>query len=142
MRCPARAPLAKGETRERDGDLDPQIVWNGAKIRLTQEQVRSSRETGEVEIGDAQLVWRGKDSQDWSDLVVNAPPIYIQEKIHPKAIIDDLKRRVRARARSADRRARPLCRFQRARRPGGAGRVLSAPACTGRTASSSATACR
>lgn len=39
---------------------------------------------------DPQLVWRGKDDQDWSDLVVNAPPLYIQEKIHPKALIDDL----------------------------------------------------
>ena len=42
---------------------------------------------------DPQLVWRGKDEQDWSDLVVQAPPLYIQEKIHPKVIIDDLKRR-------------------------------------------------
>lgn len=33
---------------------------------------------------DPQLVWRGKDVQDWSDLVVHAPPVYIQEKIHPK----------------------------------------------------------
>jgi len=39
---------------------------------------------------DPQLVWRGKDEQDWSDLVVQAPPIYIQEKVHPKALIDDL----------------------------------------------------
>ncbi|HEX7380093.1 MAG TPA: site-specific DNA-methyltransferase [Pirellulales bacterium] len=42
---------------------------------------------------DPQLVWRGKDEQDWSDLVVHAPPLYIQEKIHPKALIDDLARR-------------------------------------------------
>lgn len=41
---------------------------------------------------DPQLVWRGKDVADWSDLVVEAPPLYIQEKIHPKAIIEDLKR--------------------------------------------------
>jgi adenine-specific DNA-methyltransferase len=41
---------------------------------------------------DPQLVWRGKDYQDWSDLVVPAPPLYIQEKIHPKALIDDLLR--------------------------------------------------
>lgn len=39
---------------------------------------------------DPQLVWRGKDEQDWSDLVVPAPPLYIQEKVHPKALIDDL----------------------------------------------------
>ena len=42
---------------------------------------------------DPQLVWRGKDQQDWSDLVVHAPPLYIQEKVHPKVLIDDLKRR-------------------------------------------------
>ena len=42
---------------------------------------------------DPQLVWRGKDLKDWSDLVVSAPAIYIQEKVHPKVLIDDLKRR-------------------------------------------------
>ena len=47
---------------------------------------------------DPQLVWRGKDEQDWSDLVVHAPPLYIQEKVHPKVLIDDL---LRADARSA-----------------------------------------
>ena len=41
---------------------------------------------------DPQLVWRGKDGQDWSDLDVPAPPLYIQEKVHPKALIDDLAR--------------------------------------------------
>jgi adenine-specific DNA-methyltransferase len=41
---------------------------------------------------DPQLVWRGKDAQDWSDLVVHAPPLYIQEKVHPKVLIDDLLR--------------------------------------------------
>jgi adenine-specific DNA-methyltransferase len=41
---------------------------------------------------DPQLVWRGKDEQDWSDLVVNAPPLFIQEKVHPKVLIDDLRR--------------------------------------------------
>ena len=41
---------------------------------------------------DPQLVWRGKDYQDWSDLLVTAPPLYIQEKINPKHIVDDLIR--------------------------------------------------
>ena len=41
---------------------------------------------------DPQLVWRGKDAADWSALEVNAPPLYIQEKVHPKVLIDDLKR--------------------------------------------------
>jgi adenine-specific DNA-methyltransferase len=42
---------------------------------------------------DPQLVWRGKDEKDWSDLVVHAPPLYIQEKVHPKVLIDDLQNR-------------------------------------------------
>ena len=41
---------------------------------------------------DPQLVWRGKDAQDWSDLVVQSPPLFIQEKVHPKVLIDDLRR--------------------------------------------------
>lgn len=45
---------------------------------------------------DPQLVWRGKDEQDWSDLVVPAPPLYIQEKVHPKVLIDDLERQTKA----------------------------------------------
>jgi adenine-specific DNA-methyltransferase len=47
---------------------------------------------------DPQLVWRGKDEQDWSDLVVHAPPLYIQEKVQPKVLIDDLQRRTEANA--------------------------------------------
>lgn len=54
-------------------------------------KVRYSRNTDL----DPQLVWRGKDEQDWSDLVVNAPPLYIQEKVHPKALVDDLLRQSR-----------------------------------------------
>ena len=53
---------------------------------------------------DPQLVWRGKDEQDWSDLVVHAPPLYIQEKVHPKVLIDDLladRRNAATRRRSA-----------------------------------------
>jgi len=41
---------------------------------------------------DPQLVWQGKDEQDWSELVIDAPPLYIQEKVHPKVLIDDLHR--------------------------------------------------
>ncbi len=38
---------------------------------------------------DPQLVWRGKDS---APLEVQAPPLYIQERVHPKALIADLMR--------------------------------------------------
>ena len=41
---------------------------------------------------DPQLVWKGKDEQDRADLAVPVVPIYIQEKIHPQAIIDALPR--------------------------------------------------
>ena len=46
---------------------------------------------------DPQLVWRGKDVQNSSELVVNAPPIYIQERVHPKVLIDDLMKQSAAR---------------------------------------------
>ena len=51
---------------------------------------------------DPQLVWRGKDEQNWSDLVVQAPPLFIQEKVHPKVLIDDLLRRSHAGERKTD----------------------------------------
>ena len=51
---------------------------------------------------DPQLVWRGKDEQDWSDLVVHAPPLYIQEKVQPKVLIDDLLERTRTDTKAAD----------------------------------------
>ncbi len=51
---------------------------------------------------DPQLVWRGKDEQDWSDLVVNAPPVYIQEKVHPKVLIDDLLKRTASDKQAAE----------------------------------------
>ena len=41
---------------------------------------------------DPQLVWRGKDEQDAEPLIAQAPPLYIQEKVHPKVLIDSLKR--------------------------------------------------
>ena len=62
VRYPRETPLEKGTRRARNPDLDPRLVW------------------------------RGKDEQDWSDLIVQAPPLYVQEKVHPKAIIADLLR--------------------------------------------------
>jgi len=60
-----------------------------AMIRKEQENPVEVRYPRNTDL-DPQLVWRGKDEQDWSDLVVPAPPLYIQEKVHPKALIDDL----------------------------------------------------
>ena len=50
---------------------------------------------------DPQLVWRGKDMLDWSELVVHAPPLFIQEKVHPKVLIDDLISRSKQGSRDA-----------------------------------------
>ncbi len=56
---------------------------------------------------DPQLVWRGKDEQDWSDLVVHAPPLYIQEKVHPKVLIDDLLRQTEETEKAAGNGRQP-----------------------------------
>ena len=44
---------------------------------------------------DPQLVWRGKDEQDARDLIVQTPPLYIQEKVHAKVLVDDLLRQTK-----------------------------------------------
>lgn len=43
---------------------------------------------------DPQLVWKGKDEQDKEALTVESVPIYIQEKIHPQYIINNVRRHV------------------------------------------------
>lgn len=63
-------------------------------IQKEQEQPRIVKYPRNTDL-DPQLVWRGKDQQDWSELVVHAPPLYIQEKVHPKVLIDDLLRQTR-----------------------------------------------
>jgi adenine-specific DNA-methyltransferase len=40
---------------------------------------------------DPQLVWKGKDEQDRQELAVPVVPIYIQEKIHPQALVENLR---------------------------------------------------
>ena len=40
---------------------------------------------------DPQLVWKGKDEQDRHDLAVPVVPIYIQEKVHPQALVENLR---------------------------------------------------
>lgn len=52
---------------------------------------------------DPQLVWRGKDDRDWSDLIVHAAPLYIQEHVHPKALIDDLQKQAKANPKPGQR---------------------------------------
>src|SRR5579871_1856337 len=44
---------------------------------------------------DPQLVWKGKDEQDAQPLEVPAVPIHVQEKVHPQAIVEDVKARAK-----------------------------------------------
>jgi adenine-specific DNA-methyltransferase len=70
----------------------PTAEYQSVLEKVAQFPVRLAYERRNRDL-DPQFVWRGKDEQDWSDLVVHAPPIYIHEKVHPKALIDDLLRR-------------------------------------------------
>jgi adenine-specific DNA-methyltransferase len=69
----------------------PTAEYQSVLEKEAQDPVRVAYERRNRDL-DPQLVWRGKDEQDWSDLVVHAPPLYIQEKVHPKALINDLLR--------------------------------------------------
>jgi adenine-specific DNA-methyltransferase len=71
-------------------ELEP-VMDEKDKAPIRKEYKRRNRDL------DPQLVWRGKDEQDWSDLIVQAPPLYIQEKVHPKVLIDDLLRQSKVR---------------------------------------------
>jgi len=80
--------IHKGASRKYIPTVEYQSVLNDEE--MTPIRVAYERRNRDL---DPQLVWRGKDEQDWSDLVVPIPPIYIQEKVHPKVLIDDLLRR-------------------------------------------------
>ena len=69
----------------------PTAEYQSLMQKKEQDPVRVAYERRNRDL-DPQLVWRGKDEQDWSDLVVHAPPLYIQEKVQPKVLIDDLLR--------------------------------------------------
>ena len=82
----ATSPSMHPELYERNKALDPQLVWAD----------------GNEGQGAVQLAWRGKDEQDAEPLNVDAVPIYTAEKVHPKAIIDDIRRRAEANALESD----------------------------------------
>jgi adenine-specific DNA-methyltransferase len=60
---------------------------------------------------DPQLVWKGKDEQDQSDLEVPVVPIYIQEKVHPQALVENLRRSIAASGFSRTSQPEPLTLF-------------------------------
>ena len=89
-------PTAEYQSVLQKAEQDPiRVPYKRGAAGLKEEKASRNRDL------DPQLVWRGKDEQDWSDLVVHAPPLYIQEKVHPKALIDDLLRETREREHEA-----------------------------------------
>jgi len=78
----------------------PTAEYQSVVSKDAQDPIRVAYERRNRDL-DPQLVWRGKDTADWSDLVVHAPPLYIQEKVHPKALTDDLLRETRERDHAA-----------------------------------------
>lgn len=44
------------------------------------------------DIRSPMLVWQGKEALDETDLQVDAPPLYIQEKIDPRVLIENLRK--------------------------------------------------
>jgi adenine-specific DNA-methyltransferase len=89
-------PTAEYQPVMQKAEQDPvPVTYGRAGAGFDKEKDQRNRDL------DPQLIWRGKDQQDWSDLVVNAPPLYIQEKIHPKVLIDDLLRQSKNPARGA-----------------------------------------
>src|SRR5690348_7177905 len=103
-RAPKQSSSKKVETLTHDKAKRkniPTAEYQSVLQKEEQSPVRIAYERRNRDL-DPQLVWRGKDEQDWSDLVVHAPPLYIQEKVHPKVLIDDLVRESQQRADSAD----------------------------------------
>ena len=96
---PPRPSRPSSTTRPRGRNI-PTAEYQSVLQKTEQSPVRVAYERRNRDL-DPQLVWRGKDEQDWSDLVVHAPPLYIQEKVQPKALIDDLLRETREREHEA-----------------------------------------
>ena len=92
----ARRPRKKKEVETLTHDEDarrniPTAELQSIMSKTAKSAVRIAYERRNRDL-DPQLVWRGKDEQDEANLLVQAPPLYIQEKVHPKALIDDLRR--------------------------------------------------
>ena len=72
-------PTAEYQSVMQKNEQDPvRVALQRGVAGLEEEKAGRNRDL------DPQLVWRGKDEQDWSDLVVHAPPLYIQEKSTPR----------------------------------------------------------
>jgi len=84
-KIPVRATTHPGDTRSNIPTAELESFARPEEKRPT--IVRYPRDT----TLDPQLVWKGKDEQDASDLQVPAVPIYIGETIDPLALVEELR---------------------------------------------------
>ena len=96
-------PTAEMQGLVPDSDAAPVTVAYPRKNNPAQNPERYTRNPDY----DPQLVWKGKDEEDAKPLTISAMPIYVQEKIHPRAIIEDLRRHC-ANQKEADSAAQQL----------------------------------
>ncbi|MDR3176363.1 MAG: site-specific DNA-methyltransferase [Desulfovibrio sp.] len=81
----------------------PTVELSGVARKQDMNPVQVSYKRRDPDL-DPQLVWRGKygpEGMEDGELLVRAAPLYIQEKVHPKVLIDDLKKESEARAKKA-----------------------------------------
>ncbi len=107
-----KRPLSVETLKHRDDKRKniPTAEYQSVMAKDEQKPVRVAYERRNRDL-DPQLVWRGKDEQDWSDLVVHAPPLYIQEKVQPKVLVDDLKRESERQREATEPRAEQVDLF-------------------------------
>jgi adenine-specific DNA-methyltransferase len=88
-----KAPISVEALKHEDATRKniPTAEYQAVLAKAEQAPVRVAYERRNRDL-DPQLVWRGKDAQDDASLVVQAAPLYIQEKVHPKVLVDDLRR--------------------------------------------------
>jgi len=98
---PSRKTVETLKHKEASRKNIPTAEYQSVMRQEDQSPIRVAYERRDRDL-DPQLVWRGKDGKDWSDLIVHAPPLYIQEKVHPKVMIDDLLRHTKSDEPQAD----------------------------------------
>jgi adenine-specific DNA-methyltransferase len=76
----------------RHGDKRVNLPTADAHDLVTPEVEAVGTVTYPREISTPMLVWQGKEALDARDLEVDAPPIYIQEKIDPQVLVENLRR--------------------------------------------------
>lgn len=91
------SPLKTVETITHEADRRTNIPTVEYQSVMRQEElapVRLSFQKRDPDL-DPQLIWRGKYDGD-DRLTVQAPPLYIQEKVHPRALVQELIRETKA----------------------------------------------